>query len=52
MKRKKPDEGDLYEWKAFEAWADVNHIGDRPEDYSNWWECWKQACQLGQIKRD
>jgi hypothetical protein len=26
-------------WIAFDKWADENNVGEDPEDYGPWWEC-------------
>lgn len=41
--RTKPEDADWYDWTAFCAWADENGVGDIPEDYEAWWDCWKRA---------
>jgi len=42
-KRKKPENGDVYEWRQFEVWADANGIGIHEDDWTIWWDCWKTA---------
>lgn len=35
---------ELFNWKAFEEWANETGINlDHEDDYGPWWECWKVA---------
>ena len=47
MKRKPPENAELYAWKKFERWADANGVGDHPDDWSPNWMCWKTAYIAG-----
>lgn len=41
--RRKPKDYDIYDWNAFEKWADEASIGKRTDDWLPWWECWVVA---------
>lgn len=41
--RKAPKNATFYEWEKFCRWADQNGIGEHPDDWNAWWECWVAA---------
>lgn len=39
----KPEGAEYFEWPKFVHFAGVMGIGAHPDDYGDWWECWKTA---------
>lgn len=48
-----PDNADPAAWEAFEAWCDsqTDQIGDHPDDYGPWWQCYAAAFCAGRSDR-
>ena len=34
-------------WLAFELWADTHEVGDEPEDWQEWWDCFLAGVEVG-----
>ncbi len=39
----KPDNANFFGWDEFVKYAMSEGIGPDPEDYKDWWSCWKMA---------
>jgi hypothetical protein len=42
-KRQAPADGEYYDWKRFEQWADDEGVGIATADWMPWWLCWRKA---------
>lgn len=51
MKRTKPDTiqepKQIALWEAFNTWADQNDIGDHPDDWGIWFDCFVSGAYAG-----
>lgn len=45
--REKPEEAHPVEWEAFNIWADDNGVGEHPNDWLIWFDCWHAGAQWG-----
>lgn len=44
-----PEEAPHFRWSMFEVFCDEQKIGTHPDDWKEWWVCWKRGFQAGRV---
>ncbi len=37
-------------WAAFEVWADSHFVGEGPDDWGPWWDCFYAGAKIGEAE--